>query len=155
MSSLQYLDVINGGSNPSVSCAPACVSSVTTKSVPATVCPVPSSQDIGLCGFIAATNIQSISGYSQWSCSVFGISSAAACTAPIWAGITCSGGNVVSIIAVSVGLTGSLLTCYLRHYDSIIPTLGTLPLAIGCLVSMTYLNLNTNKLIGIHRLYYI
>ena len=97
--------------NTGITCAPACLSSITSGNVyvPSTVCPMPTNQDNALCGLIAATNIQTISGYSQWSCTTLGISSVAACTAPIWAGVACSGSNVVSITAANIGLSGSYL----------------------------------------------
>ena len=72
--------------------------------VPSTLCPT--NQEIGLCGLIAATNIQTISGYSQWSCTTGGYTSTAPCTSPVWAGISCNGIDVVSISIGGVGVTG-------------------------------------------------
>ena len=59
-----------------------------------------------MCDFIAATNIQSRTGYSQWSCTTAGITSTPPCSSPIWPGLTCSGSNVLSIIIVNQGLYG-------------------------------------------------
>ena len=92
--------------NPGITCAPLCVSSVTTRSVPSTMCP--SNQDIGLCGMTAATNIQSISGYSQWSCTTGGVTSTAPCSTPLWNGLGCSGSNVMFISVSSTTLRGNI-----------------------------------------------
>ena len=61
-----------------------------------------------MCDIIAATNIQSISGYSQWSCTTGGFTSTAPCTSPVWNGLVCTGNNVVSITLNNFGLTGIL-----------------------------------------------
>ena len=63
-----------------------------------------------LCAIVAATNIHSLSGYSQWSCSVTGVPATTPCTAPIWGGLKCSGSNVVSIVVNTyVNLAGTLI----------------------------------------------
>ena len=59
-----------------------------------------------MCGIIAATNIQSISAYSQWSCTTAGVTTTSACLP--WSGVTCNAGNVVSISIPSIGLTGNI-----------------------------------------------
>ena len=94
-----------GGTNAGLSCAPACVSTINAHYNPAGVCPI--NQDNGVCGLIAATNINIISGYSQWSCSTLGDTQSNPCASPIWSGVTCSGNNVVSINLYNVGLSGS------------------------------------------------
>ena len=67
----------------------------------------PTSQELGLCGFIAATNIQSKSGYSMWSCDVNGLPTSDPCgNSPTWLGLSCSGGAVTSISLNSIGLSG-------------------------------------------------
>ena len=104
--SLTALYITYSGTNPGVTCAPLCLSSVTTHAVPSAICP--SNQDIGLCGLIAATNIQSISGYSQWSCTTGGYTSTSPCTSPMWPGVSCVGSNVVSMNIGSLGVTGSI-----------------------------------------------
>ena len=106
MLELTTVHVTAGGSNPGVTCAPLCVSSVTTHAVPSTVCVYP--QDNGLCGLIAATNIQSISGYSQWSCATAGYTSSTPCLSPVWPGVSCSGITMVSLAVYSLGLSGIL-----------------------------------------------
>ena len=104
--SLTYLSLTNTNTNPGITCAPLCLSSVTTRYVPSTICVYP--QDQGLCGLIAATNIQSISGYSQWSCTTGGYTSTSPCTSPMWPGVSCVGSNVVSMNIGSLGVTGSI-----------------------------------------------
>ena len=94
LSYLKYFYVTNSGSNSGLICAPYCLTSVTNRTVPSNVCVYP--QDNGLCGLIAATNIQSISGYSQWSCTTGGYTTTSPCTLYVWAGLVCSGVNVVS-----------------------------------------------------------
>ena len=96
-------------SNNGITCAPSCLSTVPSKTLPSTTCP--SIQDIGLCGMIAATNIHAQSGYSQWNCTTLGKTVTNPCTAPVWNGLACGGNNVTSIVIVSVGLTGTYF-CY-------------------------------------------
>ena len=87
-------------------CAPSCLSSVTVLSVPTNICPP--NQDGALCGFIASTNIYSLSGYSQWNCTAFGFTTTNPCSLPVWPGIGCSvDNNVISIGLNSVGLIGT------------------------------------------------
>ena len=61
-----------------------------------------------MCDIIAATNIQSISGYSQWSCTAGGVTSTTPCSAPVWNGLGCSGSNVVFISISSTSLRGNM-----------------------------------------------
>ena len=105
MLELTTVHVTAGGTNSGITCAPLCVSSVTTHTVPSTVCVYP--QDNGLCGLIAATNIQSISGYSQWSCSTAGYTSSTPCLSPVWPGLSCAGSNVVSMSIGGLGIAGT------------------------------------------------
>ena len=102
---LAYLYVSNSG-NPGIICAPQCVSSIISANlnVPSTICPT--NQDIGMCSLVAATNIHSISGYSQWSCTTGGYTSTAPCTSPVWSRVLCSGNVVTSINVYNLGLTG-------------------------------------------------
>ena len=67
---------------------------------------LPGVKSDGFCGIIAATNIQAITGYSQWSCTTAGVTSTTPCNSPVWPGLTCSGGNPVSISFVNIGLAG-------------------------------------------------
>ena len=96
--------------NPGITCAPLCVSTVTTRNVPAAICVYP--QDNGLCGLIAATNIHSVSGYSQWACTTGGYTATTPCLSPVWPRLTCSGMNVVSINLGSLGVTGIQFCIY-------------------------------------------
>ena len=105
LTSLTYLSL---SSNAGITCAPSCVTSITSSNlyVPSTACP--SNQANGLCGLIAATNINSISSYSQWSCTTGGFTSTAPCAIPVWNGLTCSGGAAVVINLYNIGLTGNI-----------------------------------------------
>ena len=61
-------------------------------------------EDDGLCGFIAATNIASLLGYTQWTCSTNGVPSSDVCG---WKGIQCTGSSEVDYLSLNgVGLTG-------------------------------------------------
>ena len=101
---LTLFTVANSSSNPGITCGPLCVSSVTIRVVPSTICVYP--QDMGLCGIVAATNIQSngIQGYGNWSCNTGGVTTSTPCVAPVWPGITCTGIYVVSLSFA--GVTG-------------------------------------------------
>ena len=103
LTSLQQLYL---SSNPSISCAPACVSSISIseRNVPSQICVY--SQDYGLCGLITATNIQSITSYGQWSCASAGYTSSTPCGSAVWPGLTCNGINIISINLSAIGLTG-------------------------------------------------
>ena len=103
ISSLTELHISDGGSNSGISCAPYCLSSVVTRLLPST-CAV-SVQDTGLCGLIAATNIQSVR--AQWSCTTSGYTSTDPCS-PLWSGISCVGSVVVSIDTGNSGVAGSM-----------------------------------------------
>ena len=105
ITSLMKLYVTTGGSNPGVSCAPSCLSSLPASTVPSRVCP--SNQDTGLCGLIAATNINTIASYFHWSCTTAGVTSTNPCSSQLWSGIVCSGNNVVSISVNNIGLSGN------------------------------------------------
>ena len=104
LTALADFEVINGGSNHGVTCAPYCISSVALNVVPAAICVYP--QDNGLCGLIAATNIHNISSYSQWSCTTAGVAATLPCLSPVWPGLTCSSGNIISISLHTIGLSG-------------------------------------------------
>ena len=128
---LTNLQVLYLNANPGIACAPLCVSSISnsTRSVPSTICVYP--QDTGLCGLIAATNIHSISGYSQWSCASSGYTATNPCLSPVWNGLSCNGINVNSVNFANIVLSGSITS------------------AIGSISGLSYINLEGNKLIGI------
>ena len=123
------LELTNSGSNAGLICTPACLSTVTTIVAPSSACP--SSRDVALCSLIAATNVQSITSYSNWNCTTLGTTYTNPCTTPIWTGLTCSGSNVLIITLSALGL------------------IGTIPSGVGSLISLMGLDLHNNKLIGI------
>ena len=105
MSVLNNLAVTNSGSNPGITCVPACTSSLTSgeKSVPSTLCPTV--HETALCGIVAATLINTIIGFSMWSCTTLGYASSSICS---WNGVICIGSNVVSISLDNIGLSGMM-----------------------------------------------
>ena len=103
IASLTKLYITKDSTNPLVTCAPLCLTSVTTKYLPSAICP--SSQESAICSFIAATDIESISTHTMWSCTTDGITSTDPCS-PAWSGVTCSGGSIVSLDLNSVGVAG-------------------------------------------------
>ena len=70
-----------------------------------TFCPVIQADPI--CDFISATNIHTITGHTQWSCTTAGVTSTVPCTGP-WPGLTCSGSTVNSININNAGLKGKI-----------------------------------------------
>ena len=101
------LHITDNGTNPLITCAPVCLTSVGDRDIPGTVCAVPSSQDQGICSFIAATNIESF--YTDWSCNTDGLTATDPCGATIWNNIACSQGYVSLISVKSVGVSGKYL----------------------------------------------
>ena len=59
-----------------------------------------------LCDIISASNIRTISGYSQWSCTTAGVASTGYCVVPVWTGLICTGATVVSINISNIGIAG-------------------------------------------------
>ena len=105
---LSYLKITDSGSNPLLTCAPLCLTSVNTRTLPSTVLETcPSDQDNSLCSLIAATNIESIASKTMWSCTSDGVTSTNPCSS--WSGISCSGGSIVQLYLNSLGLTGILM----------------------------------------------
>ena len=102
---IHTFDITASGSNPGITCAPLCVSSMAQNTVPSTTCIY--NQDAGLCGFIAATNIHTISGKTMWVCVAPGVTATNPCS-PLWGGLVCSGNSVVSISISGIGLSGSI-----------------------------------------------
>lgn len=66
----------------------------------------------GLCDFVAATNIASLTGFAKWKCSASGELSSAPCASASrlrWKGIICGAdGDVVGLNLRGIGLTGVL-----------------------------------------------
>ena len=64
-------------------------------------------QDNALCGFIAATNVESLVNYSMWSCDSGGVTVTDPCAAGSeWLGIGCTEGFVSVIVLHNIALTG-------------------------------------------------
>ena len=105
MPSLGDFEVTKTSTNPGITCAPVCLSSVAITDVPTTTCPT--GQDYGLCGFIAATNIVNIVGHSVWTCTTLGTTSTNPCS-PVWGGLNCDGyGNVIGIVLGGINVVGN------------------------------------------------
>ena len=62
-------------------------------------------QDNALCGFIAATDVKSISGYGNWICNTNGITTSDPCIE--WEGLACNGSSVESIKFLHSNLAGN------------------------------------------------
>ena len=119
---------INAAGNPLMTCAPLCLTTVTTRSLPSAVCP--SAQDDGLCGLIAATNIASITNYDEWSCTTDGVTSTDPCTGGSeWTGVVCTTGYVSEININNKGVTGIVNLLYL-----IFSVFSILSLCLCCVV---------------------
>ena len=118
-----------------------------TLSAPSAVCPT--NQEIGICGLIAATNIQSIAGYSQWSCTTLGHTSSNPCSAPVWPGMTC--GAYATLSLGGIRLSGSYATVCQHIVTHYCPCnqIGSIPAAIGCLTNLGTLAVGSNKLFGL------
>ena len=127
------LDLIDfAGIAPPLACFPACMSTVTTLASGGATEGCPTDQENGLCGFIAATDIQVTSGYSQWACDVSGYPSTDPCAGgAVWPGLTCAG----AAVPTGVDFDGVALS-------------GSLPSAIGCLVALTKLGISNSNITG-------
>ena len=101
---LTWLHFTDSASNPLLTCAPLCLTTVTSRALPSAICPTP--QDYAMCGFIAATNIANFSTHSMWSCTSDGLTSTNPCLSTIWSGVTCSGMAITTLDVEGIGLTG-------------------------------------------------
>jgi len=63
------------------------------------------SQDIGICAFVAATDIASITNYDEWACGTSGLTTTDPCAGP-WTGVTCAAGVVDVVDLTSEGISG-------------------------------------------------
>jgi hypothetical protein len=116
--------------NPLISCYADCLSTVTTLVTSVYDCP-PTTQDIGMCGFIAATNVASKSGYDEWACDTTGFTSSDPCVGP-WTGVTCTSSAVTNMTLYNEGLTGSI------------------PSELGQLSALSNMYLDYNSLTGMY-----
>ena len=117
--------------NAEITCYAACLSSVSSFSTDKSVCmsQSPTSQNIALCAFVAATNISSRSVNSDWMCDKFGIPINNPCN-PVWTGLNCSKDVVTSMNVHGIDLFGSI------------------PRELGNLFSLSYMDLGMNRLAG-------
>ena len=103
-----------------------------------------------ICGFVAATNIETI--YPSWSCNVSGVPNSDACN---WHGVSCSvEGELVSILVQDNKLVGTLTPSLgsIASIDEISILLtnitGSLPSSWGFMIGMQKLDLSSNSLTG-------
>lgn len=107
-----------------------------------------------ICGFIAATNIESI--YSEWSCFPNGSSVTSPCSQPNWRGLDCEGKGTVRILFLknNSDLMGTLSPDIGRlqdlHQLKIVNTkvAGSIPATFGLLTNIRELVLRVNFLTG-------
>ena len=101
------LTLLSASGNSGIFCSYLCLTTVTQITLPPT-----SAQDDGLCGFIAATNIDSLTGYDEWQCTSDGVTSTDPCVGGSeWTGVTCSSsGTVTDLNLADIGLGGSFPT---------------------------------------------
>ena len=111
-------------------------------------------QDTGMCGFIAATNMESL--FSEWSCTVGGLTSTDPCVSGSeWPGVICAGGVVTELNCTSLGLTGTLPTSISQFTNLVVLDLGfnelygSIPSSVSFLYeSLSALRLHHNSLSG-------
>ena len=106
ISVLTQLEITASASNSLVSCAPECLTTVSSRELPSDIrtnCPSPT--DDALCAFIAATNIASIASYTNWQCTTDGYTDTDPCDVP-WVGVSCTGDSIGSIAMNSKGIIG-------------------------------------------------
>ena len=151
--SLTSIALTFNDANPLLTCAYSCLTAATTF-LPDGVC------TDALCGFIAATNIASITGYDEWSCSTYGATSTNPCAdGSEWTGVSCSSADVVDSIDVSsLGLTGTLRQCIivlLSLTGTLYPVIsllnfatGSLPTELAGFTSLTSISVHDNNMNG-------
>jgi hypothetical protein len=105
-------------------------------------------EEIGLCALITSTNIQS--KIPAWNCT----NVASKCSSPVWTGLTCSAGQVISLSLNSQSLTGSIpstistltgLTNLYLGYNSLT---GPIPSSLGEMTKLSFLHIYANRLTG-------
>mgnify|MGYP003386732202 CR=1 FL=1 len=88
-------------------------------------------QDDGICSFVAATNINSVTNYDEWTCDTDMLTDTDPCSGP-WTGVTCSGSYVSAI----------------TMFNSATTLTGTLPTDLSKLSTLTSLVITTTSLAG-------
>ena len=149
ISTLLLLDL----SSTDISCAPTCLTTVSTNAMPSTVKETcPAAVDDAFCGLIAATNIASISNYTEWSCTTDGLIATDACASGSeWTGVDC---DIVALDLSTIGLRGTLPSAmaklsWMRTFNLVNNSLtGSLPTPYGNIGALTQLNLGNNILSG-------
>lgn len=102
-----------------LTCYPPCLSSLSATQFQRDVTAVSgctAEQNIGICAFIAATNIGNIK--TEWSCTAAGVVTTNPCNSPRWSGITCvSGSTIISNInLMDMGIIGILIFLFFNLY---------------------------------------
>lgn len=72
---------------------------------------ISNTSQIGICAFVAATNIAAINGNSSWQCTAAGEVTTQPCSASValWSGVsTCNVAGDVTGISLSVPLSGTI-----------------------------------------------
>jgi Leucine-rich repeat (LRR) protein len=117
----------------------------------------PTSQDVAICSFVAATNIYSLTNpfLSEWLCSSVGSTVTDPCLSGAeWTGILCDNGTIVDIALSFMGVTGTLPSALaelnmLTRLDLTGNLLSsTIPATFGSLSSLVALKFEHNKLSG-------
>ena len=96
---LTFLHITDSASNPLLTRSPMCLTTITDRIIP------PNYQDVAICAFIAATNIESIGGFDEWSCTTSGVTNTNPCSL-LWSGTNCSASFVVYLDLNYIGLKG-------------------------------------------------
>ena len=134
LTKLTYLEI---QANPSLQCYPACLSTVAIFDIDSSTQYAGCASNYtnnGLCGFVAATNIASKSGYSMWSCNGVGVTSTNPCVGNSggpWTGLTCDGTGAVTVLNI--------------HQQTLN---GTLPTSLCGITTLQALALYNNLLFG-------
>ena len=148
-----FLTKLHVYSNP-LTCYASCLTSKLSLGV-GTVPRCPTSQELGLCGFIAATNIQNSMDHTMWSCNKFGFTNSNPCLLNNhWSGIVCSNGTIISISLINKGVVGTIshnikylhsLTHFTVKSNSLF---GTMPLSMNELLSLRTIDISNNLFNG-------
>lgn len=104
---MSNLNTLYFNENNQLSCYSNCLNTISNKNYGTVRNGCATNQDIAICSFIAATNINSI--FSQWSCTTAGIVSTNPCDSnmgsSVWQGILCINDEIFSIMLSSTPIT--------------------------------------------------